>query len=257
MPDWEEVRSGAVWSGVTTDMEDTVAARPVPGTDPGNGYAVTFRGFGSTYGAIVGVEADSPHLNEDGPEHLVTIKLFGTLDDRIDGPLVDYVSDAVLRYWEPVSLAWASLDIKDIEPRYFWEIPPGYRLWLRDDVGPITHVAEGVVVETAPQRDDAAHPGRLDSTASRRRRDGHAAAERTRRDPPMSMPRTVGQLRAELSLYPDDATVDVFVRQLDGSDLVMPVVNAGYGPGVLPDQVFGSNLPLLAAETVELDPQAR
>lgn len=73
----------------------------------------------------------------------------------------------------------------------------------------------------------------------------------------MRTPLTVGELRAELALYPDDATIDVYVREVDGTDRVLQIVAAGYGPGVVPDEVLGSSLPLRAAVPAGLDPRAR
>ena len=56
-------------------------------------------------------------------------------------------------------------------------------------------------------------------------------------------PVTVGDLRAELALYPDDAHIDVLVP--DGVGLrVLRVVALGYG-GVTPDEPLARSLPLL------------
>lgn len=59
---------------------------------------------------------------------------------------------------------------------------------------------------------------------------------------------TVGQLRAELMLYPDDTPIEVYIPNGPNTWTVLPVVSAGYGSGVTPDPVLASSLPLQAAD---------
>ena len=68
---------------------------------------------------------------------------------------------------------------------------------------------------------------------------------------PTPEPVTVGDLRAELALYPDDAHIDVLVP--DGAGLrVLRVVALGYG-GVAPDEPLARSLPLLTESPPTLD----
>ena len=66
----------------------------------------------------------------------------------------------------------------------------------------------------------------------------------------MSQPLTVGQLAAELALYHPDTPVEVYVPGGADSYRVLPIVSAGLGEA-LPDEVFGSSLPLRAQSLLE------
>jgi len=66
----------------------------------------------------------------------------------------------------------------------------------------------------------------------------------------MSEHLTVGQLAAELALYDPDAPVEVYVPDGAGGYRVLPIVGAGVGD-VVPDEVFGSTLPLRARFPME------
>lgn len=65
---------------------------------------------------------------------------------------------------------------------------------------------------------------------------------------------TVGRLRAELALYDEDTPVEVYVPDGPGRWRVLPIVAAGYGPGVTPDEMLGSSLPLRAGLPVLDEP---
>lgn len=64
-------------------------------------------------------------------------------------------------------------------------------------------------------------------------------------------PISVGELRAELALYPDDAAVDVLVPDGPGSFRVLRVVEAGLG-GIGPDDGLDSTFALVTEPLPEL-----
>lgn len=56
----------------------------------------------------------------------------------------DAVLSACVEAWEPLFATLSSAQLNRIARRGGWRLPPGYRVWVSDELGPVTRAAEGV-----------------------------------------------------------------------------------------------------------------
>jgi len=139
---------GMQWSGDAASLEQIVVANPDTSatgerrTD--DGYLVSLSGENDRVFSSITASAGDAVLGTRRPLHhlhaTIQARDVSVIDTQLGNSLVTH---AVLAF-DPIAAYLTTSHVNLVARRGGWKIPPAYRLWLHDTVGPITTVAEGV-----------------------------------------------------------------------------------------------------------------
>lgn len=107
---------------------------------PSLGYTLTLNGVSPQAYAEVEVHAGHVGLGRNLPAHVLRLRLSWRLPESPTGAQLDDLVALTVNVWEPVMVSFTTHELGGSD----WRIEPGWRLWLRNDVGTFETLHEGV-----------------------------------------------------------------------------------------------------------------
>lgn len=143
------VANGPRWQGTTEELADLVRARAstaARGTpDPDDGYALPLTSRQPDIFGGLGVHAGTNVISRRLPTHHADLTLTSTSSDSaVPVELGDAAVRSLVTAFDPLMVSLTTGELNGLARRGGWKIPPAYRLWLHNDVGPIHHLFDGV-----------------------------------------------------------------------------------------------------------------
>lgn len=126
----------AVRSNVARDENDRLL--------PKEGYDLFLRGATDDLGLEVMISAGDITLGRNLPMHTLSVRPLPKRGFRPSSSFFDDLVELAVRCWDPILVDVAGAETSKLWGRRGgWSIRPGWRLWLSDEIGPITETAEG------------------------------------------------------------------------------------------------------------------
>ncbi|KAB1654846.1 hypothetical protein F8O01_13195 [Pseudoclavibacter chungangensis] len=138
------------WHDVPRDLEPLVREKVVENDagvkNPNLGYSGSFIAKADGIKVTVGYSAGSISVGRRLPRHTCNIILqtIGAGIRRLVSHDGDVLVEACVNAWNPDVAFLTSPGLNRITNRQEWQVPDGYRLWLRDDVARIRDVPSGL-----------------------------------------------------------------------------------------------------------------
>lgn len=107
---------------------------------PRSGYSLTMSSRGSAVSMQAWITAGRVGFGRNLPAHTVDLWMWWRSEDSPSGEQIESMFAPTIDAWDPVAASFTDLDIG----RSGWQTQPGWRVWLRNDIGRFETLAEGL-----------------------------------------------------------------------------------------------------------------
>lgn len=140
---------GTAWTGSQADLERLVAAqvsRDGDGTPrPKAGYNLGLLAPGEPVGAEVTIFTGDTRVGDRIPLHVALVRPRPLRNESMTPAIIDALCEAAVKAWLPTRVEFSSSTVRELYGAHnSWWINPAWRLWLSDEVGPISEITDGV-----------------------------------------------------------------------------------------------------------------
>lgn len=142
--EWFDFFAKKTWSG-SAEVREQLVSDGVSRDDrgvawPRSGYSLTLSSRGSAVNMQAWINAGSVGVGRNLPAHTVDLWLWWQPENAPSGAQIDSMFAPTIEAWDPIAASFTDLSIG----RSGWQTQPGWRVWLRNDVGRFETLGEGL-----------------------------------------------------------------------------------------------------------------